>query len=232
MALGLFRPETLPAPQVLRQRHLALVLVDECLGGQRSDTRCFRVQVSSAGGELLLYENGSGDEYGLVLDGNDAVLWFFDHECPYSPWALEGEPRDWPGMLAGLPPRLAAHLPAPEYGPRSISACYWHTNGQWHMGTPEPATDAPAPLLSDPQGVGDLIKPLLDVDAPTVALLVVDYHEAPDRLDAATDLIQLVESGSPVTAAALDPIRPVDGVAAMVQRSQAITGDSPPPPLQ
>lgn len=223
MDLDLFRPETFPAPHVLRRRHLALVLVDECLGSQTSNTRCFQVQMSSVDGEALWYEDGSGNEYGLVLDGNEALLWFFDHECPYSPWAHDDEPQDWPGMLDGLPPRLAAHLPAPEYGPRSISACYWHANGQWHMGTPELATENPAPLLSDPQGVGDLIKPLLGVDVATVSVLVVDYYETPNRLDAAADLVQLIESGTPVTAAALAPMQPVDGVTAMLQRSRAIT---------
>jgi hypothetical protein len=69
---GLFDPAALPAPRLLCRRHLALVLVDETLGGQQGRLLCFRLQTSAGGGELLWYEDGSGNEYGLVPDGDDA----------------------------------------------------------------------------------------------------------------------------------------------------------------
>src|SRR5215217_9734828 len=65
-------------------------------------------------------------------------------------------------MLDGLPPRLADHLPQP-LGPserRSVSACYWRSNGQWAMGNPEPAPAADE--WEAPQGVRGLIAPVLD----------------------------------------------------------------------
>ncbi len=216
----LFDPAALPAPVVLRRRHLALLLIDECLGGGEFPT--FQHHGSSAGGELLWFENGSGDEYGLVVDGDEALLWVFDHECPYSPWIRDDEARDWPGMLAGLPDRLAAHLPEPFEGePRSISGCYWHADGRWSMGEPEPASEPPGAFHSDPQGTGGLIGVLLD--GANVSELVVDYHERPELLGAAQALIGLVERGEPVTEDAIAALEPrEDAAAAMPARAREL----------
>jgi hypothetical protein len=99
---ALFDPAELPSPEVLRRRHVALVLIEESLAGR--DARFIAYQATDP--TFLAFANGSGDEYALNLAGEEALLWLFDHECPYSPWALDGDPRDWPGMLNGLPAQL------------------------------------------------------------------------------------------------------------------------------
>ena len=220
---ALFDPSVLSVPGSLRRRHLALMLVDECMGGRESRTLCFLRRSAAGGGELLSYESGSGDEYGLVVEDDDALLWVFDHECPYSPWGHDDEPQDWPGMLDGLPERLATHLPEVHGdSPRSISGCYWHADGGWRRGDPEPAADDPGPFLSDPQGARWLLGPLLDAAGEGVSGLVVEYYERPDRAGAAAELVAHVDAGEPVSERELEALAPHDGVATMLARAKEL----------
>jgi hypothetical protein len=126
-------------------------------------------------------------------------------------------------MLDGLPQPLAAHFPVAHEGvPRGIGACYWYLGGRWHAGQPEPATEAPGAFHSDPQGVGDLIGPLLKTGPEGVGDLVVDYYELPDRLDAASELAARIEHDVPVTEEALVALAPVEGPTAMLTRAQQL----------
>jgi hypothetical protein len=223
MTDGLFDPTTLPEPATLRRRHVALVLVDECFSGVEADGAGYQLSTSEGGAELAFFTDGSGDDYGIALPGDEALLWVFDHECPYSPRALDDERLDWPGMLDGLPPHLAEHLPLAGVGmPREISALYWFTGGEWHMGDPAPATEEPGPYLSDPQGVGGLVGPLLGPVQDGVEELVVDYHERPERLDAAKTLAALVDDGEPVTREVLVELDPKHGADTMLARASAL----------
>ena len=212
----------LPDPAVLARRHLALLLVDECLGGRQSNAVCYSLQRSAAGGRLLWYENGGGDEYGLVLDGEGALWWAFDHECPYSPWARDDGAEDWPGMLDGLPEALAAHLPARVVGqPRSISACRWYADGGWRTGDPEVAADEAG--WADPQGEAWLTAPLREVETG-VSELVGECYERPERLAAGRALALRVDAGEPLTEEVIGALAPQDGTAAMHARARARSG--------
>jgi hypothetical protein len=208
----LFSPAELPPPEVLRRRHLVLVLIEECLAGQEAPLLMFQ----GADPEFLAFANGSGDEYALSFVGDDALLWVFDHECPYSPWALTGDPRDWPGMLDGLPAPLERHLPGGR--PRSVSAAYWYVDGSWQMGDPDPgpAVWQPGALHSDPQGVRGLITPVLSADASE---LVGHYYERPELVASAQRLMMLVDGGKRISDEVLRGLEPVDGVDAMHSRA-------------
>jgi hypothetical protein len=172
---SLFDPAGLPAPRVMRRRHLVLAAIDARLG--RGDGYYVK-------GDALRYDSGGGDAYGLVFDGENALLWVFDHESPYSPYAHDDDPEVWPGLLDGLPDELATHLPAGH--PLAVSAAYWYVDGRWQMGAPEPATEDAGPYLSDPQGVRELVAPLLDAD---VSEILADYYERPELIPAAQALM-------------------------------------------
>jgi len=227
MTPKLFHPADLPAPELLRRRHLAYLVLDESVGGCSSDLRMFGTGRSSADEVLLWYENGSGDDYGLVVLEKEALLWVFDHECPFSPWVLyDSGVTDWPGMLDGLPEHLAAHLPHPigPGEPRSVSGCYWYTDGAWSMGDPElPDEGLPEwyPPGMDPQGA-DLLVPLLVGDGTEAARFAEEYYERPELADAARNLVELVEAERPLTREALDAMSPQDGAEVMLSRARAL----------
>jgi hypothetical protein len=199
MSAGVFDPSNLPAPESVRRRHLALVLVDEAIAGPDGEFRCY---YGDQDGYLLTFSNGSGDEYRLVFTSDDeAVLSLFDHESPYSPWSHPATPVDWPGMFDGLPPHLAGHLPAregPEW-PRAITACCWFTKGRWQTGAPA----APPQIegWADAQGVRGLLAPILDGTGGEVRRYVEEYWERSELTGAAIALFHVVDHAEPVTEA-------------------------------
>jgi hypothetical protein len=188
----LFDPSTLPSPDVLRRRHLALVLVEAALGSQ-SEFRCFEADES---GDCLTFADGSGNEYQLSRRTDSrAVLAVFDHESPYSPWSHPARPVDWPGMLDGFPADLSEHLPqrdGPEW-PRSITACYWYSRDRWEMGNPDPAPDAEQ--WAEPQGVGPLLAPILDATGDEAGRYVHEYWERPEAVAPAVALFAAIDGG-------------------------------------
>jgi hypothetical protein len=200
----------LPLSTVLRRRHLAFVLADDAVGGLDAEFRCFDRIAHPRDEEVLTFSDGSGDDYGLVLTGSDALLWVFDHECPYSPWGHPSEGVDWPGMLDGLPAHLADHLPQPlgPSEPRSLSACYWRSNGHWAMGNPEPAPDADE--WGDPQGVRDLIAPVLDGTGEEMTRYMEEYYERPDLTEPAVSLFVAIDQGEPLTVTHFERLGAVD----------------------
>jgi hypothetical protein len=214
----LFDPSVLPAPDVLRRRHLALVLIDEALAGPDGGFRCFETDGT---GELLTFSNGSGDEYQLSLTTDSrAVLALFDHESPYSPWAHPSCPLDWPGMLSGFPGDLSGHLPRAEDpgSPRSITACYWFAGERWNMGTPDPAPDAGE--SGDPQGVATLLAPTLDPSGGEAGRYVGEFWERPEAVDPAMALFVAIDRGEPVRDSQLRALGVRDASALLGQARQ------------
>jgi len=178
----------LPSPPELRRRHEALIAVENLVSGG-DDFRSY----GSDPPNVLWFSSGSGDEYRLAFTGDDALLTIFDHEAPQSPWGRDDGAPEWPGMFDGLRPHLRALLPTPEDDePMSVSACFWFTDGAWHMGDPEPIPDEGDVYDEDPGGAAGLLASLLDPEAE-VRELVGDVYEQPERVDEALQLLRRLD---------------------------------------
>jgi hypothetical protein len=190
-------PASLPDPPTLVRRHEALIAVEDLVAKPGDAFRMYGVERP----DVWDFDSGSGDDYRLVLVGDDALLTVFAHESPQSPWGRDDELHEWPGMFDGLPEHLRARLPREPGEPLSVSACFWFTNGAWHAGNPEPVPqeddgeDDFDLYAGDPGGAKDLLGPLLDPDEG-VRELVVDIWERPERLAEAQELLRAAVANS------------------------------------
>lgn len=177
----------LPAPTVLRQRHQAFMAVEDLLNDAEPAHRYYGFTEP----DEYWFDSGSGDEYRLVIVGEDALLTVFDHESPQSPWAREDQAEEWPGMFEGLPDHLRARLPdTGGHEHLSVSACFWFVDGAWRMGEPEPVPPQDTDFYAgDPGGANDLLGPLLHPEEE-VRELVEDIYQQPERLAEALALVK------------------------------------------
>lgn len=176
-------PLTLPAPEVLMRRHMALAAVEDMLGLSRGGFRSFGSDPPSR----FWFDSGSGDFYDLFVSGQEAVITLFDHEAPRSPWSLDEGSED-PGILEGLPRRLLGGLPEREEDePVSVTACFWFTDGSWHEGAPEPVRPGADVYDDDPGGAASLLAPLLHPCNEVEELL---RDSQPERRDEAFALMR------------------------------------------
>jgi hypothetical protein len=208
----------LPEPSVLRRRHVALLLIDEGLGGPA----CFSWRDDAPNGPLAQWENHSGDHYFARFWPDQALLWGLDHESPMSPWAHPDEPDEWPGMTRGLPPQLREVLDAEpnENYRRSVSFCFFHDGRAWHRTDPDLPAEERLEGDEDPQGARSVLRRVMDRSAADRH--VADYHERPDLVDAAKALIDAVEAGAPLTPRLVAPIAEAAGAEDLLRRASAL----------
>lgn len=151
--------------------------------------------------------SGSGDEASIWLTDAGCVIRGFDHESDLSPWQAD-ERRIWPGLLDGLPARLAE-------GPRlSIHdgvedltfVLWWHGVGPWQTGTLPPED----PMNADMDGSHHLLRALVS-DDDAVAFLS-EYYET-DIPEDALDRIPPGNAIDPMALADLPNLRALETIA-------------------
>lgn len=194
--MRLFDPARLPDPQVMSRRHRALQLVEEAVF--ESDDVSFDWDPEESRGSWDSFE---GDEYVLYAPGDRALVWAFDHESPFSPWAHDPPLDAWPGMFDGMPDDLVALLDSEHDEMRkSITCCFWYVDGAWHAGSPE-IPDSAARWRDpdrDPQGAELELGPLFSDDA--VARFTDELWEEPELRAAVVALVAAAGRGEPLDA--------------------------------
>jgi len=198
-ASRLFDPAVLPAPDVMSRRHRAIALLS-----QRAPNHGLRPFEWDPHRRRASWDNQSGDLFTAYFDEarSEALIWGFDHDSPFSPW-----PRDmwqWPGMFDGIPDRLAQLLRQDGGDSRkNATFAFWHVDGAWHRGDPEPPVDWWLDEWPDPQGVVNELGPLV-FDA-TVRQYIEAWYGDSGLEDAFRRVLQRAGSDDPLTDDLLEP---------------------------
>lgn len=213
----LFDVGQLPSAGFLRARHLALLLIDEGLGGPAR----FYWFDDAPNGPLAYYESGAGDHYfaRFWLDG--ALLWGFRRDSSLQPAAHPDEPEEWPGMSTGLPERAKAVLDAEpdENYRKAVTFCFWSDETGWRSTQPELPDWEPGDD-EDLQGAEYVLEEVLSASA--AADHVASYHERPELRSAAGTLVAAVEAGRELPADCLAPFAEASSPAELATRARAL----------
>src|SRR5262245_58756450 len=130
------------------------------------------------GMELASMDDGSGNEYSIVLSKAGAYVRLFDHESPMSPWGLQ-PPRPWPGVLDAVPAVFGPLTEEPAFTideVQAVTACLWRERGDtgWH-GAPERFAEG----HDDPESCEWLLELLLDPTPTAYQRWAEEYYEVP-----------------------------------------------------
>jgi hypothetical protein len=213
----LFDVSRLPTPDCLRARHLALLLIDEGLGGPAR----FYWLDDAPNGPLAHSESGLGDHYFARFWDDGALLWGFWRESALRPEAHPDEPEEWPGLMTGLPESATAVLEGEpdEIYRKAVTFCFWSDEASWHSTEPEQPDWEPGDEV-DLQGAEYVLEDVLSASA--AADHVNSYHERPELRPAAAALIAAVESGQAVATAALNPFAVAVSLADLTTRAASL----------
>jgi hypothetical protein len=212
-----FDAAQLPAPTLLRARHLALLLIDEGLGGPAR----FYWLDDAPNGPLAYWESGGFDHYFARFWDDGSLLWGFNRDSPLQPAAHPDEPDEWPGITLGLPERARAVLEGEpdEVYRKAITFCFWSDGSEWRSTRPEPPDWEPGGD-EDLQGAEFVLEAVLSSDA--AARHVDSYHERPELRPAAAELIAALEAGHEVPAQALAPFAEELAVEPLAARAESL----------
>ena len=122
------------------------------------------------GFEMAKYDDGGGDHFILLFDGDRAILKGFDHESELSPYAREPFGIT-PGLYDGAPPELLAALQDPALEFDHVTFCFWRLNaeGGWGRGRAEVGPES--------EDGTDFLIPRIVVDFPGYDSYAEDYFE-------------------------------------------------------
>lgn len=123
-------------------------------------------------------DNGSGDQWSLVVSPAGAYLRCFDHESPVSPFGREPV-AVWPNLINAVPGALRQHALDPAWqlqGIPLITASLWREpiDESWHSA----GAEVPEQLVAgctDPDGVA--LCDQLGGDADTYVRFAAEYYE-------------------------------------------------------